>query len=96
MIHDPDALLTLKQQLTDIIESWRKFASSERGLFIQRLTKQKDANKKSVHANLPIPKQKKSELIGRVVRSTNNRKKFSKIKHFQSIHKPQRQRKVIC
>ena len=35
--------------------------------------------KKSVYANLPIPKQKKSKVTERVGRSTNNRKKFSKI-----------------
>ena len=58
MMYDPDALLTLKQQLTDIIESCRKFAPSDEGLFIQRQTKQKDTNKKLVHVNLPIPKKK--------------------------------------
>ena len=48
-------------------------------MFIRRRTKQKDDNKKSVYANLRIPKQKKSKLTGRVGRSTNNKKKFSKI-----------------
>ena len=79
MIYDPDTLLTLKQQLTDINESCRKVAPSDGGLFIQRQTKQKNDNKKSVYANLPIPKQKKSKLTGKVGRSTNNKKKFSKI-----------------
>ena len=79
MIYDPDTLLTLKQQLTDINESCRKVAPSDVGLFIRRRTKQKDDNKKSVYANLRIPKQKKSKLTGRVGRSTNNKKKFSKI-----------------
>ena len=59
MIYDSDTLLTSKQLLTDINESCRKVAQSNGGLSIQRLTKQKDANKKSVHANVPIPKQKK-------------------------------------
>ena len=36
MIYDPDSLLTLKQQLTDINESCRKVAPSDGGLFIQR------------------------------------------------------------
>ena len=79
MIHDPDTLLILKHQLTDINESCRKVAPSDGSLFIQRRTNQKDTNKKSVHANLQIPNQKKSKLKGRVGRSTNNRKKFIKI-----------------
>ena len=36
MIYNPDALLTVKQQLTDINESCRKVAPSYEGLFIQR------------------------------------------------------------
>ena len=39
MICDPDTLLTLKQQLTDINESCRKVAPSDGGFFIQRRTK---------------------------------------------------------
>ena len=57
----------------------RKVPPSDRGLFIQRRTKQNNANKKWSHANLLIPKQKKSRLTGRVGRSTNNRKIFSKV-----------------
>ena len=38
---------TAVQQLTDINESWTKVAPSDRDLFIQRQTRQKDANKKS-------------------------------------------------
>ena len=66
MIYYPDTLLSLKQQLTEINKSCKKVVPSEAGLFIQRRTKQKDTNKKSVYANLPIPKQKKSKLTGRV------------------------------
>ena len=79
MIYDPDTLLTLKQQLTDMNESCRKAAPSDGGLFIQRRTKGKDADKKKVYANVPIPKQKKSKLTERVGRYTNKRKKFIKI-----------------
>ena len=46
MIYDPDTLLTLKQQLTDMNESCRKAAPSDGGLFIQRRTKGQDADKK--------------------------------------------------
>ena len=79
MIYDPHTLLTLKQQLKDINEPCRKVAQSDEGFLIQRRTKQEDDNKKSIYANLPFPKQKKSKLTGRVGRSTSNKKKFSKI-----------------
>ena len=62
MIYDPDTLLILKHQLMDINESCRKVTPSDGGLFIQRRTKQKETNKKSVYANFQIPKQKKSKL----------------------------------
>ena len=65
MIYYPDTLPALNQQLTDINKSYRKVASSDEGLFIQRQTSQKDANKKSVYPNLPIPKQKKLKLTGK-------------------------------
>ena len=42
------------------------------------MERKKMQKKKSVYANLPIPKQKKSKLTGRVGRSTNNAKKFMK------------------
>ena len=40
-IYDPDAFLTLKQQLTDSTESFTKVYSSNGCFFIQRQTKQK-------------------------------------------------------
>ena len=71
MVYDPDTLLTIKQPLTDINKSCRKAALSDGGLLIQRQTKENDAYIKSVHANLPIPKQNKSKIMERVTRSTN-------------------------
>ena len=79
IIYYPDALLALKQQLTEIKEACRKVALSDGGLLKQRKKKQKDANKKSVQAKLPIPKQKTPKITGKVCRSTNRREKVSKI-----------------
>ena len=69
----------MKQQLTEIKEACRKVALSDAGLLKQRKKTQKDANKKSVQANLPIPKQKTPKITGKVCRSTNRREKVSKI-----------------
>ena len=42
---DPDTLLTLKQQLMNINETWRKVAPSDRASFIQRQIKQNNTTK---------------------------------------------------
>ena len=50
-IYDPDAFLILKQQLTNITESFTKVYSSNGCFFMQRQTKQKNVNKKSSYTS---------------------------------------------
>ena len=68
-IYDPDSLFTLKQQLPIIHKS---IFIKCRPFYTDRNKTKKNANKKSVHTKLPIPKRRKSKLTGKVARWTNN------------------------
>ena len=78
-VRNVDSFEILEEQLSNILETFRKKAPSDDGPLLESKPFQRVRRQTSSYGPLPVPKKMKSKFTGRVGRANDERKRHSKI-----------------